>query len=132
MKESFRAKLEKVSERYEELSAYLATPEIINDQNKFRDYSKEYSELEPLIGEFNQYKKAENDLIAIREMMSDTDPEVKEMAKEEFAPLTQKIEQLDKNLILMLLPQDANDAKNILQYCLFILQDWPQFLHRKV
>ena len=113
MKESFRAKLEKVSERYEELSAYLATPEIINDQNKFRDYSKEYSELEPLIGEFNQYKKAENDLIAIREMMSDTDPEVKEMAKEEFAPLTQKIEQLDKNLILMLLPQDANDAKNI-------------------
>ena len=51
MKESIVSKLEKLSDRYEELAALLSDAEVITDQNKFRDYSKEYSELEPVVQE---------------------------------------------------------------------------------
>jgi peptide chain release factor 1 len=110
MKASFRGKLEKIAQRYEEL---LATPEVIQEQNTFREYSKEYSEIEPVVLEFAAYQQAQLDLTSVKEMMADTDPDVKDMAKEEYPVLTAKIEQLEKNLLLMLLPKDPNDDKNI-------------------
>ena len=113
MKASFRGKLEKIAQRYEELSHLLATPEVIQEQNKFREYSKEFAELEPVVLEFAAYQKAQDNLVETKEMMSDTDPDVKEMAKEEYPVLIERIEQLEKNLLLMLLPKDPNDDKNI-------------------
>lgn len=113
MKASFRGKLEKIAERHEELSHLLATPEVIQEQNTFREYSKEFSELEPVVFEFSAYQQSQLDLASVKEMMADTDPDVKDMAKEEYPVLIERIEQLEKNLLLMLLPKDPNDDKNI-------------------
>ena len=62
MKESILAKLEKLSDRYEELAALMSDPDVIGDQNLFREYSKEYAELEPVVKSFAAYNEAQADL----------------------------------------------------------------------
>jgi peptide chain release factor 1 len=113
MKESIVSKLEKLSDRYEELSALLSDPEVISDQKKFRDYSKEYSELEPVVQAFAAYKKAEEDLEEAEVMMADSDPDMREMAKEEYPEVKGRIDALESELELLLLPKDPNDSRNV-------------------
>ena len=111
MKASIRAKLENLSERLQEISALLSDPDTIADQNKFRALSQEYAELEPVIDCFNRYQQAEEDIETSQEMMSD--PEMKEMAEEEFKAAKQLREELSVELQKLLLPKDPNDEKNI-------------------
>ena len=113
MQQSILRKLETVCERYEEISALLSDSEIISDQNKFRDLSKEYSQLEPVVKAFSQYRAAEEGIVSAKEMLSDSDPEIKEMAAEELAGYEGDIERLEKELQILLLPKDPNDDKNI-------------------
>ena len=111
MKASIRAKLETLSERLQEISALLSDQSTIADQNKFRALSQEYAELDPVIDCFNKHQQAEEDIKTSQEMMSD--PDMKELAEDEFKLAKKTREKLEAELQKLLLPKDPNDDKNI-------------------
>ena len=113
MKDSIRAKLDKLADRFEELSALLSDAGVISDQNKFRDYSKEYAELEPVVQAFQAYQSALDDLAEAQLMMEDNDPDMREMARDELSAAQERIEVLEGELQIHLLPKDPNDGSNV-------------------
>ena len=113
MKESIRLKLESVRDRYEEIAGLLADPEIIADQNKFRDLSKEYSRVEPVVQSFQQYEGILDDITAAEEMAGDSDEDVRQMGEEELAGLEERREQLLLDLQKALIPPDPYDESNV-------------------
>lgn len=113
MKESIRQKLENLSERHEEVGMMLGDPDIISDQNKFRELSMEYSQLEPVSKAFADYQRARDDLASANEMLREDDAEMREMAEEEKKDAQQRLEQLELELQKLLLPRDPHDNSNI-------------------
>ena len=113
MKDSIRRKLEITSERMEEISHLLADPEVISDQNKFRSLSQEYSQIEPIINLFNEYKSLNEDLLAAEEMKQDKDTAIQIMGNDESILLKEKISSLLINIKKSLIPVNPHDASNI-------------------
>ncbi|VAW60363.1 Peptide chain release factor 1, partial [hydrothermal vent metagenome] len=113
MKDSIRRKLEALCERHEEVGISLGDPDIISDQNKFREMSKEYAQLEPVTQTFINYRAAEDDLAAAEEMAKEDDAEMREMAQEEYKDAKQRIENFELELQKLLLPKDPHDNSNI-------------------
>ncbi|NOX27847.1 MAG: peptide chain release factor 1 [Gammaproteobacteria bacterium] len=113
MKPTIIAKLENIGERLEELSALLADPGVMSDQNRFRSLSQEYSKLEPVVQCFNNYKQTLNDIDGAKELLKDSDLDVREMAKEEFNDSETRKEELEQELQVLLLPTDPHDDSNI-------------------
>ncbi|APC95668.1 peptide chain release factor 1 [Francisella tularensis subsp. novicida] len=113
MKDSIKAKLQSLIERHEEVSALLSEAGVISDQNKFRDLSKEYSHLEPIVKAFKKYTQALEDKQAAYEMLNEKDAELVEMAKEELKLANEAIEKLESELQILLLPRDPNDDANV-------------------
>jgi peptide chain release factor 1 len=111
MKSSIRAKLENLSERLQEINALLSDADTIADQNKFRALSQEYAELNPVIACFDKYQRALEDIETSQEMMSD--PDMKELAEEEYKAAKETRDELEGELQKLLLPKDPNDDKNI-------------------
>ncbi|MCU7875251.1 MAG: peptide chain release factor 1 [Candidatus Thiodiazotropha sp. (ex Lucinoma borealis)] len=111
MKPSLRGKLDQIAERFEEITALLADPEIQSNQNQFRDLGREYAQLEPVVAAFRGYVTAEEDVHAAQEMM--TDPEMAPLAKEELAFAQATKEKLEPELQLLLIPADPNDQRNV-------------------
>lgn len=112
MKESVYRKLESLVERYEEVQALLGDVSVITDQNRFRELSKEFSQLEEIAQAFGHYRQAQEDLVSAEEMMKDADPDMRDMAQDEFKAAKERIEQLDGELQILLLPKDPNDNNN--------------------
>ncbi|MCF6765342.1 peptide chain release factor 1 [Thiotrichales bacterium 19S3-7] len=113
MKESIRLKLENLLERHQELSALLSDAEIISHQEKFRQLSQEYADLEELVGVFSAYQKAEMDYLHAQEMMTESDKEMVILAQEEFEQAKASMETLEAQLQILLLPSDPNDRANV-------------------
>jgi len=113
VKPTIIAKLENIGERLEELSALLADPGVMSDQNRFRSLSQEYSKLEPVVQCFNNYKQTLNDIDGAKELLKDSDLDVREMAKEEFNDSETRKEELEQELQVLLLPTDPHDDSNI-------------------
>ena len=113
MKASIQTKLDVLQERHEEIAALLGDPEIISNQNRFRDLSREYSQLEPVVKAYKDYTVTTTDLESAKEMANDSDPEMRDMAKEEVAAAEKKIEALEAELQKLLLPRDPRDANNV-------------------
>ncbi len=113
MKPSIKTKLENLGERFEEITALLSQPEVQNNQNQFRSLSQEYAQIEPIVTCYKAYQDNESNLEAAQEMAKDSDPELREMAKEEVAAAEEKREQLEQELQILLLPKDPNDNRNI-------------------
>jgi peptide chain release factor 1 len=113
MKESIRFKLESVRDRFEEIAGLLADPDVIADQNQFRDLSKEYARVEPVVQSFQKYEGILDDIAAAEEMASDSDPEVREMGEEELAGLEERREALLLDLQKALIPPDPYDESNV-------------------
>lgn len=112
MKASIQAKLESVSERHEEIAALLGDPDTINDQDRFRALSKEYSQLEPIVTAFADYQQAKTDLSNAQDMANDSDAEMRALANEEIPELTAQLQTLEKELQTLLLPRDPRDENN--------------------
>lgn len=113
MKDSIRHKLEALVERHEEISGLLASPEIMADQNKFRQLSQEYAQLEPVVSLFNAFLKT---LVVLKEaelMLNENDAELRQMAREELHSAEEKQQQQEVALQKLLLPKDPNDKRNI-------------------
>ncbi len=113
MKESIRLKLENLQDRYQEVGMLLGDPDVIADQNQFRELSMEYAQLEPVTKTFGDYQNAHSDLETAREMLEDNDPDLQEMALEEQKDAQQRIETLELDLQKLLLPKDPFDNSNI-------------------
>lgn len=101
--------------RYEELMEELNSPDVALDQKRFRKLMKEQSDLTPLVEAYREYKKAketvEDSLMLLEE---ETDEEMREMAKEELSEAKKRIEELEQELKILLLPKDPNDDKNVI------------------
>ena len=112
MKTSVYQKLEALVERFEEVQALLSDPDTIADQDKFKALSKEFSQLEEVTKVFHSYQEAENDLATAEVMLKDDDPDMREMAQEEFKAAKQAVEDMTQELQILLLPRDPNDDNN--------------------
>jgi len=113
VKASIRLKLEGLQERHEEIAALLGDPDTISDQNRFRDLSREYAQLEPVVKAYSDHVTTSSDLESAKEMANDSDPEMRDMAKEEIAAAEEKLSTLDDELQKLLLPRDPRDANNV-------------------
>ncbi|MFW6345724.1 MAG: peptide chain release factor 1 [Halomonas sp.] len=113
MKASLRQRLDAFGERFEELSALLAEPEVIADQSRFRDYSREYAELEALVEAWREYRAIEGDMAGAEQFCSDSDPEMRELAALELAEGRRKLEALDVRLKQLLVPRDPDDDRSV-------------------
>ena len=113
MKESIRQRLESLVDRFEELSALLSDPSVITNQDQFRDYSREYSDLEPIIAAFKQWTQAKEDQETALLMMDEDDADLKEMAQEELKDAKAIEERLEDELQILMLPKDPNDGRNV-------------------
>ena len=113
MKDSIRAKLDNLKDRFDELEALLSDAEIIADQNKFRGFSKEYAELEEIVKNYNRFREISGNLEQAREMEKDSDPEIRAMAEEEIISSNQELEGLHLRLQKLLLPKNTQDSCNV-------------------
>ena len=111
--ENVIAKLEGLAERQEELTRLLSDPEIANDRNQFVELGREYSELEPLTSQYQQYQKLISDLEDATALTSDTDREIQALATDDIASLDVEIERVGQSIQELLLPQDPNDGSNV-------------------
>jgi peptide chain release factor 1 len=113
MKASLLSKLETLCDRHEEVSALLGDSETIADQNRFRDLSREYSELEAVVQCYNKFSQVKADLDAAQQMLEDSDPELREMAREELEDGGERLAELETELQTLLLPRDPRDSHNV-------------------
>ncbi len=113
MKPSIQKKLQSLVERHEELSAMLSDPEVINNQNRFRDFSKEYAQLEPIVRVFKLYQSTQQEITDTKELINTADPELQMLAKEELQVANDRLPKLENELQILLLPKDPHDDSNI-------------------
>ena len=113
MKATLRQRLDGFVERFEELAALLAEPEVISDQPRFRDYSREYAELEPLVEAWRAYRSTESDLEAAEQLANDSDADMRELAQLEMDEGQERLEALEVRLKLLLVPRDPDDGRNV-------------------
>ena len=113
MKDSIRYKLESVKDRFEEISGLLADPDVISDQNQFRDLSKEYSRVEPIVKLFGDFESIEEEIAAAKEMTDDTDSDIRDMGQQELDELSVRREELLADLQKSLIPADPYDDSNV-------------------
>ncbi|WP_333608097.1 peptide chain release factor 1 [Arsukibacterium sp.] len=112
MKDTVYRKLEGLVERFEEVQALLSDAGVIGDQKRFRELSKEFSQLEDISKAFNDYRQAQLDFAAAEEMQKDSDPDMRELAQEEYKLARAEIDRLEIELQILLLPKDPNDNNN--------------------
>lgn len=103
--------LEIAEQRFEEITLLLTDPEVMNNQNKFRDLSKEYAHLEPLVNCFRRYQNVQTELNDAEEMLADK--ELKELAQESIIDNEHRLADIDQEINVLLIPKDTNDDKNI-------------------
>lgn len=107
-------KLDFILEKYEELAIKVSDPDIIANQSLWQKHMKEMSDIEPVVGKYKEYKKAKEELAELKNMLVDSDEELREMAKLEIPELEDTLENLEKEMKILLLPKDPNDDKSVI------------------
>jgi peptide chain release factor 1 len=113
VKESIRRKLEKLTDRFDEVGHLLADPGVIAKQNQFRDLSMEYSRLNPLADRYRRFVQMEKDIASAREMAADVDADTRQLGEEELVALAPRLEIEEMELQKLLVPKDPHDDSNI-------------------
>ncbi|AUL45820.1 peptide chain release factor 1 [Bordetella trematum] len=111
MKSSMRSRLEQLAHRLIEVDALLAEPETASDMDRFRKLSRERAELEPVVVAFNGFQASESDLATAQEMLAD--PEMRDMAEEEIETARERLQALEAELQVLLLPRDPDDGRSV-------------------
>ena len=107
-------KLESIENRYNEVLEELATPDVANDQKRFKKLMKEQSDLSPIVEAYRKYKNAKQTIDDSLEILdTESDEEMKELAKEELSEAKKSLEAIEEELKVLLLPKDENDDKNV-------------------
>lgn len=113
MKESILRKLQSLIERHQEISLLLNDPSVINDQNRFRDLSKEFSHLQPLVECYQSYQNNSDAISSALTLQEEKDPELRELATEELQTLYPQQETIEVQLQKLLIPPDPEDDRNV-------------------
>ena len=108
-------KLEDLLIRYEEIMGELQEPDVVNDQSRFRKLMKEQNDLTPIIEAYKEYKNCKQNIEdSLSLLEEESDEEMKELAKEELSESKKRVEELEQELKILLLPKDPNDDKNVI------------------
>lgn len=102
-----------VEERFVEIENVLSDPEVIKDQQAYRQYSREHAELSKVVFAFREYKQVAQNIEESSELLKDGDEEIKDLAREDVQTSTERLKELELELKLLLIPKDPNDEKNI-------------------
>ncbi|MEO1901221.1 MAG: peptide chain release factor 1 [Alcanivorax sp.] len=113
MKASLEGKLNRLMERFEEISGLLADPEVIGDQKRFRGLSKEYAELEDVVKAYRDYRTTLDNLDGARALLDDSDPDMREMGAEEVREGERRAADLEEELQRLMLPRDPRDGASV-------------------
>src|SRR5215510_1972334 len=105
-------KLEAIKARFDQLGVALTNPEIVSNNKKFAETSKEYRSLEKIVQAYNDYKRILDDVTMYKEALSGDDEELRELAKEELPGAEEKKEKIESAIRQMLIPKDPQDDKN--------------------
>ncbi len=108
-------KLEEYVLRHKELETLISDPDIMKDIKRYRDLMQEHSQVNEIVSVYTRYKELKSEFSDAKELAeSETDPEMKEMAKEELSDLEKQLEELEQELKFLIIPKDPLDAKNII------------------
>jgi peptide chain release factor 1 len=108
-------RLEQVEKKYEDLSAALSSPEIMNDSARYQKTAKAHAEIAELVEKWREYKDLKKGIVDTRALVADeSDAEMKAMAEEELAQLQERFNRVEEELKVLLLPKDPNDDKNVI------------------
>jgi len=107
-------RLEQMEQRYNDLQAQFALPEVLNDHEKYQKTAKALREIEEPVEKFRELKEVEKGLSDSRAMLAETDPDLRAMAEEEIAALEPRKSAIEEELKILLLPKDPNDEKNVI------------------
>ncbi len=108
-------RLDDLLRKFEEIMNELSEPDVANHQERFRALMKEQSNLTPIVNAYREYKKCNQDIEDSLSMLeSESDEEMREMLKEELSEAKKRVEALEKELKILLLPKDPNDEKNVI------------------
>ena len=110
---SIHARLQQAQERHEEIALLLATPEVMAEQNQFRELSVEYAQLAPVVSTWTQWQQARQSIEEAESLLNSSDTEMRELASEELADATARQQLLEEQLNILLLPKDPDDDNNI-------------------
>ncbi len=108
------AKIKEIEERFDKIERDLSRPEIIQDQKTYQKYTKEHSQLSPIINTFRKHSTVKNEMDENKSLLNDSDQEIRKLAIEEIDQLKEELLKLEKELQILLLPKDPNDEKNII------------------
>ena len=104
--------LEEIEAKYIDLTAKISDPEVIADQENWRNYMKEHAALEPIVNKYREYKQTKQAYEEALELLKD--PEMKELAEEEMLDNKEKLPKLEEELKILLIPKDPDDEKNVI------------------
>jgi peptide chain release factor 1 len=107
-------RLDQLEARYDDLSRQMSDPTLVNDQKKFQAIAKQHRDMEPTVDKFRQYRKIKEGVADAKAMLAESDPEIKAMAQEELATLEPRLEIVEEELKVLLLPKDPLDEKNVI------------------
>ena len=113
MKQSILEKLQHLADRYEEVGALLSDPEVIGQQTRFRELSREYAELEPVVKSYRDYYRVQTSIEEARVLLKDADADMRAMAEEDLLENQSRLADLEVELQTLLLPKDPNDDRNV-------------------
>ena len=108
------ANLEDVVDRFREVEGLLSDPTVIADQKRYRQLTKEHADLNEVVAVYNRYKQICSDIVGNKELLDDSDADIKEMARAELEQLEEQQARFKEDLRLLLLPKDPNDDKNVI------------------
>ena len=118
------AKLQEVEKRYNNLNKLLSDPLVIAQQSEFQQYAREQSDLTPIVSEFRELKKLQNELEGNEKILKEeTDEEILALARDELAGLMDQVKASEQRLKVMLLPKDPRDDRRLLCQSVYLLND---------
>src|SRR6516162_4690900 len=107
-------RLEQMEQRYNDLQAQFALPEVINDHEKYQKTAKALREIEEPVEKYRELKQVQQGLVDARAMLVESDADMRSMAEEEIAALEPREAAIQDELKVLLLPKDPNDEKNVI------------------
>ena len=111
--DSMMSKLESLRDRFEEVAALLSDAEVMTDRERFTALSKEYAEIEPVVGCYRRAMELEANIADNEQLLEEEDPEMRELAQQDIADCRAQLEDLTSELQTLLLPKDPNDQSNV-------------------
>ncbi len=113
MNPSIQTRLEGLAQRFDEILALLADPDVIGNTDRFRSLSQEYAELNEIVALYRDYRRIAEEREAARALLADPDRGVRDMAAEEVARANERLAVLERDLQTRLLPKDPDDERNV-------------------